>query len=196
MNPLLLAKQLASVDVLSRGRLIVGIGVGSVEEEARAMGAPMTERGSRADDYVQAMIALWTQPHPSYTGRHVQFDGINAYPRPVQQPYPPFVVGGHSEGAYRRTVQSAAGWYGFNLDVERARAHVAGLTAARERYGRPDALGAVEITVAPREALTREIVQEYAAAGVSRLLLRLPTNAGIEAAEQVIRDNVPSHFGL
>src|SRR6185312_8958024 len=79
-NPLLLAKQLASVDVLSGGRLIVGIGVGAVEREAQAMGSPMHERGSRANDYLKAMIALWTMPHPKYAGRHVSFDGINAYP--------------------------------------------------------------------------------------------------------------------
>src|SRR5205823_15016856 len=76
-HPLLLAKQLASVDVLSGGRLIVGIGVGSVAEEAQAMGAPMRERGSRANEYVEAMIAIWTQPHPSYAGKHVRFAGIN-----------------------------------------------------------------------------------------------------------------------
>jgi alkanesulfonate monooxygenase SsuD/methylene tetrahydromethanopterin reductase-like flavin-dependent oxidoreductase (luciferase family) len=192
----LLAKQLASVDVLSRGRLIVGIGVGGVEQEARAMGTPMSERGSRANDYLEAMIAMWTQPHPSYTGRHIQFEGIDAYPRPVQKPHPPFVVGGHSEGAYRRTVRYCAGWYGFNHDLEQTRSYIATLTAACERYDRPAGLGPLEITIAPREALTSELVQDYAAAGVSRLLLRLPTNAGLEAAEQVIRDNVPARYGL
>jgi probable F420-dependent oxidoreductase len=195
-NPLLLAKQLASVDVLSGGRLIVGVGVGSIEEEARAMGVPMTERGSRADDYLEAMIALWTMEHPAHAGRHVQFEGINAYPRPVQQPYPPFVIGGRSPGAYRRTVRYAAGWYGFALNLEQTREQVAALAQARQRYGRPAALGDVEITIHPREQLTPDVIKDYAAAGVHRLLLRLPTDTGVDQAERVIRENTPSTFGL
>ena len=120
-DPLLLAKQLASVDVLSNGRLIVGIGVGSVEAEARGMNAPMSERGSRANDYLDAMIALWTMEHPHHYGRHVSFEGINAYPRPVQKPYPPIVVGGRAEGALRRTVRYAAGWYGYAMSLDQTR---------------------------------------------------------------------------
>src|ERR1051326_2412399 len=133
-NPLLLAKQLASVDVLSGGRLIVGIGVGGVEPEARAVGSPMSERGSRGNDYLNAMIALWTLPHPSYTGQHVSFENINAYPRPLQQPYPPIVVGGRSEGAMRRTVRYAAGWYGYAMSVAQTREQLALLDSARRRY--------------------------------------------------------------
>ena len=195
-HPVLLAKQLASVDVLSRGRLIVGIGVGSVPEEAEAMNAPMHERGARANNYLEAMIALWTMEHPSYAGKHVAFDGINAYPRPVQKPHPPFVVGGRSEGAYRRTVRYCVGWFGFNMDLEQSTATIAAITAAREKYGRPAELGDVEITVAPRETVTREVIDAYAAAGVSRLLLRFPSGASIEDAEAAIRANTPANFEL
>jgi alkanesulfonate monooxygenase SsuD/methylene tetrahydromethanopterin reductase-like flavin-dependent oxidoreductase (luciferase family) len=132
-NPLLLAKQLASVDVLSNGRLIVGIGVGSVEVEARAMNVPMSERGARANDYLNAMIAMWTMPHPTYSGRHVSFEGINAYPRPVQQPHPPFVVGGRTDGALRRTVRYAAGWYGYAMSLDQTREVLAALASVRAR---------------------------------------------------------------
>jgi probable F420-dependent oxidoreductase len=132
-NPLLLAKQLASVDVLCNGRLIVGIGVGSVEAEARAMNVPMSERGSRANDYLDAMIAIWTMPHPTYSGRHVSFEGINAYPRPVQQPHPPFVVGGRADGALRRTVRYAAGWYGYAMSLDQTREVLAALASVRAR---------------------------------------------------------------
>ena len=195
-HPLLLAKQLASVDVLSRGRLIVGIGVGSVPEEAAAMSAPMSERGARANNYLEAMIAMWTMEHPSYSGKHVSFNEINAYPRPVQKPYPPFVVGGRSEGAYHRTVRYCAGWFGFNMDLDQSKEQVAAIAAAREKYGRPPELGDVEITIAPRETVTREVIDAYAAAGVSRLLLRFPAGASIEQAEAAIRGNAPANFGL
>ena len=71
---------------------------------------------------------------------HVTFDGINAYPRPVQGPYPPLVIGGRSEGAMRRTVEFAAGWYGYAMDVDQTRAQLGQLDSARHRYQRPAAL--------------------------------------------------------
>lgn len=195
-HPLLLAKQLASLDVLTRGRLIVGIGVGSVPEEAEAMSAPMSERGARANDYVEAMIAMWTMEHPSYSGRTISFSGIDAYPRPVQKPHPPFVVGGRSEGAYRRTVRYCAGWFGFNQTVESTRGHIAAIAAARQKYGRPAELGDVEITVAPQEPLSRETIAAYAELGVSRLLKLLPNGGSLEDAEAYIRANAPANYGL
>jgi probable F420-dependent oxidoreductase len=195
-HPLLLAKQLASVDVLTRGRLIVGIGVGSVPEEAQAMGAPMAERGRRANEFVEAMIAMWTEEHPRYAGRHISFDGINAYPRPVQKPHPPFVVGGRSEGAYKRTVRYCQGWFGYNMSLEQTRVHIAALAAAREKYGRPAELGEVEISVAPSETVTREVIDAYREAGAHRLLLRFNQMGTLEQAEELIRANAPAEFGL
>jgi probable F420-dependent oxidoreductase len=191
-NPLLLAKQLASVDVLCGGRLIVGIGVGGIEEEAKAMAAPMSQRGSRADDYLNAMIALWTMEHPRYAGRHVSFEGINAYPRPVQQPYPPFVVGGRAEGAIRRTVRYAAGWYGYAMTLEQTRDIVQTIESARQRYERPAHLGDIEITIAPREPVTSSTIDAYAEIGVSRLLVRPANDRGFDAAEADIREYAPA----
>ncbi|HEY2596312.1 MAG TPA: TIGR03619 family F420-dependent LLM class oxidoreductase [Chloroflexota bacterium] len=190
-NPLLLAKQLASVDVLSNGRLIVGIGVGSIEAEAVGMGAPMHERGARANDYLNAMIALWTQEHPHYTGRHVSFEGINAYPRPVQKPYPPFVVGGRADGALRRTVRYAAGWYGYAMSLEQTRELLQRLSAVGEKVQRPAALGDIEITIAPSEKITSETIAAYTEIGVSRLLVRPPQDRGLEAVEASIREYAP-----
>ena len=195
-NPLLLAKQLASVDVLSAGRLIVGIGVGGVEQEARAMGSPMHERGARANEYLNAMIALWTMPHPSYSGRHVSFEGINAYPRPAQQPYPPIVIGGRSEGAMRRTVRYAAGWYGYAMTLEQTREQLALLDSARQRYERRSDLGDIEITIHPREPITPETIQAYAELGVSRLVLTPARDEGLDRAEAVLRHYAPAQLGL
>ena len=105
---LVLAKQLASLDVLSKGRLIFGLGVGWCEPEMRAVGAPFAERGRVADDYLAAMRAVWTQPKPSHKGPYVSFDGVQATPRPVQMPTPPIVVGGRTRPAYRRAVTQGA----------------------------------------------------------------------------------------
>src|SRR5499427_10328739 len=92
-QPVLLAKQLASIDVLSKGRLIVGVGVGYVEPELRALGVPLGERGARADEYLAAIQSLWKEPTPSFAGRFVSFSDVVERPLPVQLPHPPIVIG-------------------------------------------------------------------------------------------------------
>ncbi len=101
-NPVVLAKELASLDRVAQGRLIVGIGPGYVPEEFDAVGVAMSERAARTDDYLRAMRALWSMPEPAYRGRYVSFSGINAHPRPLQRPGPPIVVGAGGRLADRR----------------------------------------------------------------------------------------------
>src|SRR4029077_11104860 len=128
---LVLAKQLASLDVLSNGRVIFGIGVGWCEPEMRSVGASFAERGRVADDYLAAMRAVWTQPKPSHKGAYVSFEGVQAMPRPVQNPIP-LVVGGRTPPAYRRAVTQGQGWYGFGLDVPETTKSVAALRDAEK----------------------------------------------------------------
>ncbi|HYB42646.1 MAG TPA: LLM class F420-dependent oxidoreductase [Candidatus Methylomirabilis sp.] len=171
---LVLAKQLASLDVLSNGRLVFGLGVGWCEPEMRSVGAPFAERGRVADDYLAAMRAVWTQPKPSHRGPYVSFDGVQAMPRPVQAPIPPIVVGGRTAPAFRRAVTQAQGWYGFGLDVAETRKLLAGLGEAGRKNQRPAGLGRLEISVTPPgfDVPDRATVDAYAAAGVDRLILR------------------------
>src|SRR5271169_3893206 len=103
-NPLVLAKELASVDVASRGRLIFGLGIGYLKPEFDALGIPFNHKGARTIEYLEAMLALWTQPKPAYRGRFVSFAGIQALPRPLQQPHPPIVMGGATPQAFERAV--------------------------------------------------------------------------------------------
>src|SRR5262247_1650051 len=116
-NPLVLAKELATLDVFSNGRLIFGIGVGYLEPEFRALGAPFEHRGAVTDEYLAAMRAIWTQAKPAYQGRFVAFADVQAHPQPAQRPHPPIVVGGRTALAFRRAVQQGNGWYGFALDL-------------------------------------------------------------------------------
>lgn len=187
-NPLVLAKQLASLDVLAEGRLILGVGAGYLEPEFRAIGVPLEDRGRRTDEYLAAMKALWTMEQPAYRGRYVAFDGVQAYPRPVQQPSPHIVVGGHSPGAYRRAVTMAHGWYGWGQDPAAVAQAVRDLQAAAERYGRPADLGQLDISVTPPGPVDRELAARYAEAGVQRLILRLPSDADITGLEQFVVD--------
>jgi alkanesulfonate monooxygenase SsuD/methylene tetrahydromethanopterin reductase-like flavin-dependent oxidoreductase (luciferase family) len=168
-----LAKQVASLDVLSGGRVTLGIGAGYLEPEFAAVGANFAERGAVTDEYLDAMAALWYDEHPAYDGRFVRFSGVDAYPRPLQRPVP-LVVGGHTPPAYRRAVARGSGWYGYALTPDRARQCIAGLAAAAGQVERPAALGELEISVTPRGQITPDLAAEYARAGVHRLVLLLP----------------------
>lgn len=108
------AKALASIDVLSRGRLILGAGAGWMREEFEALGAPEFERrGAVTEEYLRAFVELWTEDHPEFAGNWVSFSGISFRPKPVQTPHPPIWMGGESGPALRRAARLADGWYPF-----------------------------------------------------------------------------------
>lgn len=111
-NPLLTAKMLATVDVLSKGRLIVGAGVGWMEEEFQLLNAPpFAERGAVTDEYLRAFIELWTKDDPKFNGKFVQFSDITFLPKPTQIPHPPIWIGGQSKPAIRRAAQLGDAWH-------------------------------------------------------------------------------------
>src|SRR5215471_5096687 len=113
------AKILATIDVLSGGRLILGVGAGWMREEFALLGAPFAERGTVTDEYLEAFKALWTQQRPTYTGRHVNFAEVIFEPKPIQKPHPPIWVGGESPAALRRAVKLGDAWYpGNNSQTE------------------------------------------------------------------------------
>jgi probable F420-dependent oxidoreductase len=111
-NPVVTAKMLATIDVLSRGRLTVGVGVGWLREEFEALGAPPFERrGAVSDEYLRIFKTLWTQDPASYRGEFYRFEAIRCLPHPVQKPHPPIWVGGHSKAALRRVARLGDGWH-------------------------------------------------------------------------------------
>ncbi len=184
-NPVVLAKEMASLDVLSSGRLILGIGAGYLEAEFRALGIPFEERGARTDEFVEAMRVLWRSDAPSFDGRFVRFSGVQARPRPVQRGGPPIVVGGASDAAIERAVRSAQGWYGFAMDVETARSCIERLAAARQRVRRDPSLGELEISITPRARLTSDLVSRFAEVGVHRLMPMLPQESEAKVLDAV-----------
>ena len=180
-NPVLLAKELASIDVVSGGRLVVGVGAGYIPEEFAAVGVPLAGRQARVDEYLRALRALWTMEHPRFQGRYVSFEGIDAHPRPVRRPGPPIVVGGEGEAALTRAVTLANGWYGFSLDVDATGQCLDRLRRLRGAHDRPTELGPLEITVTPSGPLDRGVVARYEELGVDRLvLLPRPDAAGAD----------------
>lgn len=110
-NPVVLAKMLATVDVISGGRLVLGMAVGWMREEFEAIGTPpFEERGAVTDEYLRAMLELWGRDPASFSGKYVKFAPVRCLPRPVQQPHPPLIIGGWSRAAMRRVVELGDGW--------------------------------------------------------------------------------------
>lgn len=171
-NPVVIAKELATLDVLSGGRLLFGVGVGYVEREFEAMGVPFGERGARTSEHIEAIRALWTMERPAFDGEFTRFSGIQSHPQPVQRPHPPMLVGGMSPPAYRRAVKHANGWYGFFQSVDATQAALRGLAEAARRVERPAALGPLSITVTPPPGeLSRDDWRRYEDLGVERIVV-------------------------
>jgi probable F420-dependent oxidoreductase len=191
-NPLVLAKQLASLDVLSRGRLIFGLGVGYLEPEMSAIGVPMAGRGARSDEYLAAMRSLWEDEVPAHAGRHVEFQGVDAHPRPVQRPLP-VVVGGHTEAAHRRAARHADGWYGFMVGLRAMAEQRDSLRRAIEQAGRGERR--LHISVSPPRRLDEEVVAAYGELGVDRLIVVPPPSLPLEELERFVEANAPERVG-
>ena len=170
-NPVLLAKQLASVDVISNGRLIAGFGAGYVEPEFDAVGVSLSERGLRMDEHLDALIELWSGDPPQYSGRTVSFSGVDAHPRPIQPGGPPIVLGGIKEPARRRAITRAHGWYLFNTDLDFAAEAMQVISKEHERWERPAELGPLEVTMTPVGTFDASTLHQYEELGIHRLVL-------------------------
>ena len=109
-EPITLAKAVATLDVLSGGRVVLSVGVGHAEDEFRALGVPFEKRGRIADEYLEVMKVLWTEDAPCYEGEFVQFRDVRFEPKPVQQPHPRIWIGGNSTAALRRAARHGSGW--------------------------------------------------------------------------------------
>jgi probable F420-dependent oxidoreductase len=195
-QPVLLAKQLTSIDILSKGRLSVGIGVGHIAEEMQALGVTFSDRGTRTDEYLAAMLTLWRESAPAFVGQFVSFEGVVEHPLPLQRPNPPIIIGGHVASSYRRAVQSGNGWYGWELDLDETAHTLAQLREAARRYQRPAELGALEISITPRGIVDVDTARRYADLGVHRLVF-VPASTEAPAIDETITqvaENVICHL--
>ena len=191
-NPLVLAKQVATLDVLARGRLILGLGVGYLEPEMRAIGVPMAGRGARAEEYLQAMRSLWSDDAPAHHGRHVDFEGVDAHPRPVQRPLP-VVIGGHSAVAHLRAARLADGWYGFMVGLRAMAQQRDSLLRAIEQAGRGDR--PLHVSISPARPLDEDVVRAYGELGVDRLIVVPAPKLALGELERFVERNAPAAVG-
>lgn len=135
-HPVRLAKAIASLDVLSGGRVTVGIGVGWIEEEFQALGAPFHQRGAITDECIRAMKALWTSDRPSFHGRYVAFEDVAFEPRPVQKPHPPIWIGGGVRRTLERAAELGDGWHPLGRSREKLKRDIEELRRLLAARGR------------------------------------------------------------
>jgi probable F420-dependent oxidoreductase len=162
-NPVIMARDIATVDVISNGRFDFGVGVGWSAEEYEALGVPFERRGARTDDYLAAMKVLWSDEHVTeYRGEFYEFEPLIAYPKPIQRPHPPITVGGNSAATIRRIVEHGQGWAGYNLELDEVARFIERLDTALDKAGR--SLDEIQLRVGRRaKAKTEEAWEEDAA---------------------------------
>lgn len=169
-NPLVLAKQIASLDFLSGGRFALGVGIGWSSEEFAALGIPFERRAQRTREYIDVMRKLWSEPQTSFSGEFVKFENVRSFPKPPQGGNIPIIFGGESNPALRRVADYGSGWFGFNLNPAQAAEKIEKLAVMLRERGRK--LDDVELIVSPyTQKVTRDDLARYAESGVDELVL-------------------------
>jgi probable F420-dependent oxidoreductase len=171
-NPVELAKRAATIDRLSGGRLFLGVGVGWLKEEFESLGVPWERRGTRTDEYIQVMRSLWTAGEATFTGQFVRFRKIRCFPKPLQIPGIPVIVGGHTEAAAARAGRIGDGFYPAAAP-DRLAELLQIVTRSAQEAGRDPA--GIEITAGAGQDCDADTVKRYQDLGVTRVMVGLPT---------------------
>ena len=201
-DPVVTAKMLVTLDVLSGGRVILGTGVGWMQEEFETLGASYHDRGSVTDEYIQVFKELCTADEPHFEGKHYRVSNAGFYPKPVQKPYPPVWVGGYSTSAIRRAARLGDGWHPGNIGPEALAKKVGTLRSFCEEFGRdPDSVeicpkvnsfGFGDVDWNARDAVVSikgtaqqmvDVIRRYEEAGASHIVLGF-RGGSIEEVEQ------------
>ena len=169
-NPVYTAKEAANVDWLSGGRLNLGIGVGWLAEEYGALGAPFDRRGARCRSYIEVIKRLWRDTVSEYEDEFYTLPACRFYPKPVQKPHPPIIIGGNSDAALRRTAQQGQGWYALGLDPEQLRPGIEKLEGILNGIGRPRQEISVFACPYPHK-YDHDIIKQYHELGVDEVIL-------------------------
>jgi len=217
-NQVAAAKMLSTLDALSNGRVILGVGMGWLEEEFRALGvSAFAERGALSDEYLQIFKELWTKDEPSFRGKYYEFAALRFFPKPVQKPHPPIWVGGHTPAALRRAATMGDGWHASRLGPEGMAQGVARLRELAAQAGRDAGALTISlrcnlhITAEARGAASREArrggelvgtpgeimegLREYRQAGVDSIIFNIRPGASlaerVETMERFAQEVMP-----
>ncbi|HXG21249.1 MAG TPA: LLM class F420-dependent oxidoreductase [Methylomirabilota bacterium] len=182
-DPIVTAKIVSSLDVLSGGRFIFGVGVGWLEEEFRVLRQNLKDRAAQTKEALLAMKACWTQEDPEFHGKFFDFSGIKFAPKPVQKPYPPIWFGGNSLPALKRAVEQGDGWHSVWMTPEEIANTAKTLRELCAKAGKDFAKFPLTINVNHKVPLTVENVKKYEEAGISMMFI--PRYFGVDADEIV-----------
>jgi probable F420-dependent oxidoreductase len=185
-HPLAVSKLLTTLDVLSDGRLVFGLGIGWLQVEFELLGLDYAERHGRTREAIEIMRAVWTEEAASYEGRYYRFTAVHIEPKPVQ-PSPPIVIGAYSKRGLRLTAELADGWYGRQHTVDEALEIVRNLGELRARYG--DGRPPLEVTLRVDPELDADLLPAYEEAGVDRVVLETGSYSygALDTREQIER---------
>ncbi len=170
-NPVILAKEIASLDQLAEGRFMLGAGIGWMEEEFNAAGVPFKERARRTDEYIEAMKRLWGEDPASYSGQFVNFKNIRCNPKPVKGAALPITFGGETTAAMRRVARQGTGWFGYMNTPEQAEEKIKKLHQILAEHGRKRE--EVEIIITPNDPkyAARDSLKRYRDAGTDEIVV-------------------------
>ena len=186
-----LAKQLATLDQLSNGRLIVGLGAGSLPEENAALGVPYESRGRYCNEFLQVLRKLWTEDDVSFDGEFFSFENITSSPKPQQDPHPLIVVGGNRPAALTRVANFGDGWHPMNVAPDGVQRRMAALREKTLENGRQQVPQAVQVRL-DMNRIDAEIIAAYEAEGVTDLIVHVSSSkvdkqrAAMEAFRQFL----------
>ncbi len=205
-NPIRLAKTVATLDAISNGRVIMGVGVGVIEEEFTALGSPYKERGAYSDETIAILKELWTQEDPQFAGTYYTFNGMKFSPKPTQRPHPPIWIGGSSRPAIRRAARVGDGWHPIRQSPDDLRQSLVNLRqlaadASRDVSGMPISIrGELDFLPTPGQAAASdpysfcgtaneiiETLQAYDEAGATHIVLAVNTNDAAKISETIER---------
>ncbi|MCP4903879.1 MAG: TIGR03619 family F420-dependent LLM class oxidoreductase [bacterium] len=186
LHPMVLARELATLDHLSEGRLVVGVGVGSLPSENAALGVPYKTRGAYSNEFIEVLKSLWTEGEASYEGEYFEFEDVISSPKPLQRPHPPIMVGGNHRVALRRVATHGDGWHPLMLTPDGVRERLESLRGEAEGVGRKEGLGKVLVRL-DMANVTPGTVADYEAAGATELVLSFSNPDVQEARAEIDR---------
>lgn len=166
-NPFTTAKAVATLDALSNGRFIFGVGLGWMSDEFELMDSNFKNRGARTAEYLALMTEVWSKPIVTFEGRTIKTAGFSFYPQPVQQPHPPFVLGGNTDPSLKRAVRVGDGWFGIASSLDEARDQLERLGKIEREAGRDQKL---ERSLLPTWNISVDDIRKLAGLGVKRVI--------------------------
>ena len=184
-NPLVMAKEIATLDHFSGGRFLFGIGAGWLKEESEIMGADFQHRWTQTRDAIYAMKELWTKEESAYYGSYYNFPAVRSFPKPAQKPHPPVLLGGSSKYVYKRIAEWGDGWLPTGMKIDRIQEGWATISDLAQKKGRDPKSLTLIVFGAPGQFRTKEDLKPLEKIGVTHATIWLKKNSKAEAVSEV-----------